>query len=316
MYIHVQAYRWRLFMPVCAYSPFSSPRFQNIACTYGVNNILYDTVTATKEHELTRTISPSMANVLQALELERPTLVTATNLAMILEEENVRTPARVVASRLKKAGWLIPTEQRGVWEFAPAELAGAYSSGDPLIGLRSYLAKHPHAPCALTFQAAAWAHGFSDRVPARPEVAASATVSRALPTSLHVSVFLPILEYEGVKNVPVLAKESILAHMCEKPSSLRSWESAREWLAEMASELVPEKVIAELAPRPQSVKSRTGYLLKRLRPDIASEIYFTYKPMSKTWFGPRRKLLRHDNKWLIADTLLPFDPERLEAVND
>ena len=262
---------------------------------------------------MTRTISASMANVLQTLELERPMLVTMADLSKILDEEKIRTSARIVAARLREAGWFIPTAQRGVWEFAPAELAGAYSSGDSLMGLRSYLAKHQNAPCALTFQAAAWAYGFSDRIPAKPEVAAaSSNLSRTLPASLYVSVFLPVLEYEMINGVPVLAKESIVVHMCERPSSLRSWESAREWIAELAVELSPEKMISELAPRPQSVKSRTGYLLKKIRSDIASEIYVSYKPVSKTWFGPRRKLLRHDNKWLVADTILPFDPERMQ----
>jgi hypothetical protein len=72
--------------------------------------------------------------------------------------------------------------------------------------------------------------------------------------------------------------------------------------------LSSEKLMTELSSRPQSVKSRVGYLLKSMRPDISDKIYDTYKPTTKTWFGPRRKLLRHDNKWLVADTLLSFDP--------
>ena len=39
----------------------------------------------------------------------------------------VRTATRTVATRLRERGWLLPTGQRGVWEFAPAAVAGAYS---------------------------------------------------------------------------------------------------------------------------------------------------------------------------------------------
>jgi len=262
---------------------------------------------------VTRTISSSMAGVLQYLELERPKLITIEELAEILEKGNIRTPARIVASRLRDTGWFLKTGQRGVWEFAPAELAGAYSANDPVIGLRSYLAKHPDASCGLAFQAAAWAHGCSNRVPARPEVAVrEARLLRSFPVTLSASVFLPILDYEQIDEIPVLAKESILVHMCEKPSAVRSWESTRDWFPALAVELSPEKVMDELSQRPQSVKSRAGYLLKGIRPDIADLIYAEYKPKYKTWFGPRRELRRHDNKWLIADTTLPFDPGKLE----
>jgi predicted transcriptional regulator of viral defense system len=258
---------------------------------------------------MTRTISASVAGVLEHLELERPTLVTMEDLARLLEANNVRTPARIVAKRLREKGWLLPTGQRGVWEFASAEVAGAYSSHNPLMGFQSYLIKHPAKSCGLTFQAAAWVYGYADRVPVRPEVAArEASALRTLPSTLASSVFSPLLNYESIKDVPVLARESVIVHMCEKPSAVRSWESALEWMVELAADLSPDKLMKELMTRPQTVKSRTGYLLKGLRTDIADLIYMEYKPKNKTWFGPRSKLLRHDNNWLVADTLLPFDP--------
>lgn len=71
--------------------------------------------------------------MLEELELERPQLVTASQLAELRARADVRTPLRVVASRLRDRGWLLATPQRGVWEFAPAELAGPYSSKDPLL---------------------------------------------------------------------------------------------------------------------------------------------------------------------------------------
>ena len=264
---------------------------------------------------MTRTISASIAGILEYLELERPKVITMEELTELLKAENVKTPARIVAARLRKKGWLFPTGQRGVWEFVSAEVAGAYPSYNPLIGLLSYLAKHPGSSCGLTFQAAAWAYGYADRIPVRPEVATKeASISRALPLSLSASIFSPTLSYEILKDVPVLARESVIIHMCEKPSAVRSWESVLDWVAELASDISSDKLMEELYMRPQTVKSRTGYLLKGLRTDISDLIYKEYSPKNKTWFGPRRKLLRHNNKWLIADTLLPFDPEKLESV--
>ena len=262
-----------------------------------------------------RTISNSIAGILEHLELERPTFVTMDDLTRLLESENIRTPARIVAERLRKKGWLLQTGQRGVWEFVSAEVAGAYSTHNPLMGLQSYLIKHPDASCGLTFQAAAWIHGYADRIPVRPEVAVkNASVSRTIPSTLAASVFSPTLEYIFIKDVPVLERESVIVHMCEKPLAVRSWESALDWMVDLAVDLEPEKIMKELVTRQQTVKSRTGYLFKALRTDISELIYKEYKPNYKTWFGSRSKLLRHDNKWLIADTLLPFDPGRLENI--
>jgi hypothetical protein len=74
--------------------------------------------------------------------------------------------AHIVAARLRELGWLLPTGQRGVWEFAPAAVAGPYSRGGHTRLLRSVLARAEVA-CGLTFQAAAWAHGLADRAPTR-----------------------------------------------------------------------------------------------------------------------------------------------------
>jgi hypothetical protein len=57
--------------------------------------------------------------------------------------------------------------------------------------------------------------------------------------------------------------------------------------------------------------ARLGYLLQGLRPDIVEQIA---GPSTKTWFGPRRTVIRHDSRWQVADTLLPFDPRTLETA--
>jgi len=265
---------------------------------------------------VTRSISPSMAPVLARLELDRPGVVTTGGLSALLDEFGIATPSRIVAARLREAGWLLPTGQRGVWEFVPAAQAGAISSSDPTLAFKAFLSAHPNSDCALTFQAAAWAHGMADRVPSRLEVATpTGALARRLPRSLMPSAFRPVLPTTVLRGVPVLLVESVLVHLAAKPSDLRSWTSAAEWLPALAAELDGKRVLDELASRPQTVCARAGYLLQGLRPEISDAIRDQHGVTSRTWFGPRGPVRRHRNGWQVADTLLPFDPTLLEAVS-
>lgn len=261
---------------------------------------------------MTRTIPPKMSGILEELELEQPALVTSEYLAQLVAQQGIQTPTKVVAARLRERGWLLPTGRRGVWEFAPAAVAGAYSRNDPVTPLRAFLAQRPDARCALTFQAAAWAHGLADRAPTHLEVAAATSeLARQLPSALAGTVFDPHLNYQALRTVPVLAPESVIVHMSSRPSAVRSWASALEWLPEVTNLLTLDLLMRELAGRPVSVHVRTGYLLQGLRPDLADALASATLTVGKTWFGPRGKLRRHDAAWQIADTLLPFDPRTL-----
>ncbi len=177
--------------------------------------------------------------------------------------------------------------------------------------MRSVFA-HGHVNCGLTFQAAAWAHGLADRAPVRLEVAAvAAREARKLSDGLDVSVFAPTLGYVTLKGVPVLVPASVLLRMAAHPGDVRSWTSALEWLPDLAAEATVKDVLTELMGRPATVTARLGYLLQGLRPDITDQVT---GPSTKTWFGPRQKVVRHDNHWQVADTLLPFDPRSLASV--
>lgn len=260
---------------------------------------------------MTRAIPPSLAPVVAELELEGVDLVTTAKLDEIVRAAGVGTATRTVASRLRERGWLLPTGQRGVWEFAPGAAAGAVSRGGHTRLLRSVFAR-TDVVCGLTFQAAAWAHDLADRAPVRLEVAAaSARQARKLPDGLDVSIFDPSLGYVTLKMVPVLPPASVLVHMAGNPTAVRSWTSALEWMPDLAGEADSADVLAELSGRPATVAARLGYLIQGLRPDIAERIT---GPSTKTWFGPRRALVRHDSRWQVADTLLPFDPRTLSPA--
>ena len=264
---------------------------------------------------MTRTISASMAGILERLELERPIIVTSEALSRILQEEGIQTPARIVAARLREKGWLLPTQCRGAWEFVPASSAGAYSSNDPLLHIKSLMSKHPVIAFGLTFHTAAWIHGAADRIPSHIEIAAGNTqTARIMHGGMYISVFSPRLAYMEIRGVPVLAPESVIVHMAAKPGAVRSWQSALEWLPELSGLLTVSSINEEISSSSSAVIARTGYLLQGLRPDIADSLFVQNPPKYKTWFGPHAPLLRHDNKWMVADTMLPFDPRGIGAV--
>ena len=73
---------------------------------------------------LTRAIPASLSPILAELELESARVVTIVELAALVKHAGVRTEARVVADRLRRLGWLLPTATAGVWEFAPGSHAG------------------------------------------------------------------------------------------------------------------------------------------------------------------------------------------------
>lgn len=261
---------------------------------------------------MARSIPKGLSEVLEELELERPQLVTTSQLASLCERSGVRTPAKVVASRLREKGWLLATPQRGVWEFAPAELAGAYSSADPLLPLKAHAAAHPSERSALASQTAAWALGLADRVPAVID-AAFEQMPTSVPDGVRASTYRPNVPTADAKGFPALAPESIIVHMAQRPSAVRSWQGVAEWLPDVAYELDAATMLDELGGRSRSVAARTGYLLQGMRPDVSDAVMEAIPPRSRVRFGTG-PALRNDERWQVSDSTLPFDPREMEEV--
>ena len=261
---------------------------------------------------MARTIPKGLSEVLEELELERPQLVTASQLTELCEKAGVHTPAKVVASRLRERGWLLATPQRGVWEFAPAELAGAYSSEDPLLPLKALAAARPDKQFALSSQTAAWALGLADRVPAILD-AAFEHAPASVPEGVRATTYRPNVPTTVAKGISTLVPESIVVHMAQRPSAVRSWQGVAEWLPDVAYELDASVVLKELEDRPRSVAIRTGYILQGMRPDVADAIMEHCPPRSKTRFGTGAAK-RNDERWQVSASTLPFDPREMEKV--
>ncbi len=259
---------------------------------------------------MARTITKGLAPVVERLELDRPQVVTLRDIERICAEEGVGTEPRVVASRLKSAGWLLSCGTRGAWEFAPAELAGPYSSYDPLLPVKAAAAKNPASDPLLRGQTAAWAMGLADRVPSTVEVALEPGRRATLPDGVSSCAYRTALPPKRAKGAMSLAPEAVLVQMAERPSSVRSWSSAVEWLPDVMAEMDAGATLEELAGRSAATSQRAGYLLQGARPDIAEAVYAASPPRSTARFG-RGKAMRSSARWMVADAELPWDPCQL-----
>lgn len=265
---------------------------------------------------MARTLPRTLAVLVEALELSQPKTVTIAELTELAAANGVRTDPKVVASRLRGHGWLLPTGTQGVWEFAPGAHAGPIGHGDPTVALRAALERTPGLDAALALGTAAWAHGLADRLPSKLDIAVpkGRHVPAGLAHTTRVTRFTSNLDPVSLKGVPTHRTETVLVHLATHPTAVRSWASVREWLPEAAAEADPGALWNELAHRPATVSVRLGYLLERLRPDISTVL----RPEvgGTVWFGPRGTLRRHSARWQVADTLLPFDPATLGPSED
>ncbi len=256
---------------------------------------------------MARTITRGLAPVVERLELDRPQLVTLRDIERICAEEGVASEPRLVASRLKRGGWLLPAGKRGVWEFAPAELAGPYSSYDPLLPVKAVAAADAGARPLLRGQTAAWAMGLADRVPSTVEVVFPAAPRRALPEGVSACTYKTRLPPGQAKGALSLAPEAVLVQMAERPSSVRSWASAAEWLPDVMAEMDVAATLEELGGRAAAAVQRAGYLLQGERPDIADAVFEERAPRGVARFG-QGPSLRSDARWMVLDAQLPWDP--------
>jgi len=265
---------------------------------------------------MTRTVPKGLAPILENLELNQPRIVTLEQIACIVDEVNLRAPPALIAYRLRERGWLLDTGLRGAWEFAPAANAGPQSRGGPLLPLLAALALRPGLPAAVALGSAAWAHGLVDRAPRPLELAVipDSSLPAGLKRRARIVLFKSRLDPVRKRGVPVQRLETLLVHMAARPLHVASWGAAAEWLSDVAAEAEQAGISQELEDRPRAVRIRLAYLVAGVWPDLAERLGDGVR--STVWFGPRKKLRRHSQKWHVADSLLPFDPSRLPPVRD
>lgn len=260
-----------------------------------------------KTIEAARRIPPKLSGLVQELELERPQFVTLEALREMVRTHAIGTKPRIVAHRLRELGWLLDTGIRGVWEFAPADRAGALSSGDPFLTLRAALAREDLG-IGVALGSALWLHNLADRFPDPHEVAAprGTAVWQAVSEHYRVVRHKPVLEPVSLNGLPVHHPATILVHLAERPTDVGSWASVMDALPRLVDACPLEDIRREISGRAHATRVRLAYLLQSMAPKLIEALDIT--PSGKVWFGPRGTLRRHDARWNVADTILPIDP--------
>jgi len=254
----------------------------------------------------TRTIPKAWAGLIEKLELEQPRVLTAGQLAAWAEEAGVAWPTRVIAQRLRQHGWLLDLITKGVWEFAPASRAGAFSSGDPFIELRATLARDPSAPYVVAAESAAYMLGLASRRP-EPEVIGAPEGVRA-PKALQgfrIVRWQPATPAARHDGLPVWALSTLLAFMGARPGGYRDWPNVREWLGEAIRQVMVSGLAAELADRPRSAWARAAYLLHAGGHGEAAEDLMSRAPEGKGpyYLGNRKVGGRYVSAFDVVDTI-------------
>ncbi|WP_277207479.1 type IV toxin-antitoxin system AbiEi family antitoxin [Isoptericola croceus] len=255
-----------------------------------------------------RTLGPSLARVVEELELNQPVVVTLTDLDTLLVTLDIKTRATEVARRLRETGWLLATKQRGVYEFAPGAHAGPFGHGDPLIALRAFLASNATGDsrnATACLHTAVWIHGLADRAPNQHELALPkyVRVPSALAKTFRIVRYDSPLAPEYLTGVPVHRPASILVHMATSPSSVRNWPVLRGAMQDLIERTSQDDLEKALDGATTATLARLGYLLDGLgttHMHLAS--LGVRRPDHTVWFGPRDGVVTFNARWNIADT--------------
>lgn len=294
-----------------------------------------------------RVVSRGLAGVLAELELAQPTVVSLSEVAVLATRAGLKTPPAVVADRLRRRGWLLPTGQRGMYEFAPGAHAGPYGHGDPFLTFRAARTSREF-DASIALQSALWVHGLSDRAPNKHELAAApdAAVPESVMREMRVVRFRALLEPKFVNGLPVHHAASVLVHLAAKPAAVRNWSVFAESLAELVAlatstdevsesaerngtrrlaehpdrrrggaDAELERLRVELVGRSRATTVRLAYLLSGVAPEVANRLQ-PRPAAGVVYFGPRRPSRRFSARFNVADALLPFDPMELRSLDN
>lgn len=239
-----------------------------------------------------RSITKSLAPLLELLELEQPSVVTTSDLAEAASQVGLDWPPRDIARRLQEKGWLLPLKARGAWEFAPGARAGAYRAGDPFMELRATLKKKPDSPFAVAAESAAYLLGLSSRQP-DPEVVGAPAELR-IPTALQgfrIVRWQPRSPLSVKAGLPTWSAETLIAFMSSKPARYRDWPNVPEWIGAAFEDVDINVLKPELDNEARSSWMRAAYLAHRADHDDVSQCLLDDAPDGA---GPYRLIAREE----------------------
>lgn len=259
---------------------------------------------------MARSLSRSLAPVVEELELEQPRVVTLGQIAGIAARTaagEVVGESRRIAYELQRRGWLGRLRTTNAWEFLPGARAGPFGSGDRFIDLRAQLSLKPEMTIALAMESAAGLNRLAQRAPDQEVVWLPAR--RELPKALRgfrlVHVDLPGEAINRVDGLPVWRVEALLVGVATKPPSYRDLAGLAQWLPDSGPRVDEDLLLACLAHANASTKQRTIYLLQLAeRPDLAEDLAGRFRPSVPVWFGTARSGGRQDRLSRVLDAEL------------
>lgn len=220
------------------------------------------------------------AGLLGRLAVDRPAVVTRTDIATYLAETGAERDVERTTRQLQELGWLAAVHLKGVWAYLPP---GEDEIVDPYIDLRAWLARDADARFALAGEAAAWHLGYLDRAFPGP-VALWCPPDHRLPHGLrpHVSVVrirwgevadrlikpsAALLRRRGLDltgwaaGLPAFGPEALVVQLAARPASFRAWADLVPHLGELAGDCEARRITGLLADQSSSTWQRAAYLL-------------------------------------------------------
>lgn len=255
-----------------------------------------------------RTIPPSLAYVVEQLELDGALIVTVADLARLSGPGTSDEAARQVAYELQRAGWLGRLRTRNAWEFLPGARGGPIGSEDRFLEFRARLATDPGWPGVLAMESAATLHGLAQRLPAQEVVALPKDTP--LPKAFAgdwrcVSVDLDPEGTTRINGLPTWTLDALLVGVAARPSGYRDVAGMGQWLELGAHRADVADVISLLKSQGAATRQRAAYLfLATAFNEKADAVLRAFPPRQPVWFGPRTAGGHYDGTCMVNDTLL------------
>lgn len=241
-----------------------------------------------------RTISHSIADIVEQLELDGDLVVTVDRLAAVMRNiglDDNEKGIRRLAYELQRDGWLGRLRTKHAWEFLPGARGGPYGSGDRFVEFRAQRAVDPRWPGVLAMESAASVLRLAQRIPELEVVALP--VGEPFPKALtggwrYVRIELSKEGLTTENGLPSWNLEGLLVGIAARPSAYKDVAGLGQWLPEAVADVDVDAVIKLLEGVRPTTAQRAAYIIGAAgNVDVRSAIVKRFPPSETAWLGPR-----------------------------
>lgn len=268
-----------------------------------------------------RTISGSLAPIIEQLELKGENLVILDDLRAIRPDSPDATIRRI-AHELVERCWFEPLTVKGAYEFIPGAAAGAYRSGDPWLDLKAALRLNADLQVHVGFSSAAWLRGYKPRAPDR-QIVVGTRQPKPPPSLSKVYTVVKtdgnrLFGSEQLKDFPVATVERILVEAVWRPD-LMDLRTDIGWLSKLIFDATPTIVVDYLEKLSvKSAWSRAGYLVDIVdHSELRDMIRLRFpSPAGPFYLGDSSLTDHYVSEWRLYDNVGLWKLNRNLANND